>query len=61
MLTELSLSRDRNSVVHIPTAENALSASTDVGGNSQQVRVHCLQLFLVSSLFYVYFIFCAVS
>ena len=32
MLTELSLSCDRNLVVQIPTAENALSASTDVGG-----------------------------
>jgi len=30
--TELSPSRDRNLVVQIPTAENALSASTDVGG-----------------------------
>ena len=32
MLTELSLSCDRNLVVQIPTAENALSVSTDVGG-----------------------------
>jgi len=30
--TELSLSRDRSLVVKIPAAENALSASTDVGG-----------------------------
>ena len=30
--TELSLSCDRNLVVQIPAAENALSASTDVGG-----------------------------
>jgi len=30
--TELSLSRDHNSVVQIPAAENALSASTNVGG-----------------------------
>jgi len=30
--TQLSLSRDRNLVVQIPAAENALSASTDVGG-----------------------------
>jgi len=29
---ELSLSRDRSLVVKIPAAENALSASTDVGG-----------------------------
>ena len=32
MLTELSLSRDRNLVVQISTAENALSAFTDDGG-----------------------------
>ena len=32
MSTELSLSRDRSLVVKIPAAENALSASTDVGG-----------------------------
>jgi len=30
--TELSLSRDRYLVVKIPALENALSASTDVGG-----------------------------
>jgi len=30
--TELSLSCDRNLVVQIPAAENALSASTDVSG-----------------------------
>jgi len=30
--TELSLSRDRSLVVKISAAENALSASTDVGG-----------------------------
>jgi len=30
--TELSLRRDRNLVVQIPAAENALAASTDVGG-----------------------------
>jgi len=30
--TELSLSRDSSLVVKIPAAENALSASTDVGG-----------------------------
>jgi len=32
VLTELSLSRNRNLVVQIPTVENALSASTDDGG-----------------------------
>ena len=32
MSTELSLSYDRNLVVQIPAAENALSAFTDVGG-----------------------------
>ena len=32
MSTELSLSRDHSLVVKIPAAENALSASTDVGG-----------------------------
>jgi len=32
--TELSLSRDRSLVVKIPAEENALSASTDVGGQS---------------------------
>jgi len=30
--TELSLSRHRSLVMKIPAAENALSASTDVGG-----------------------------
>ena len=32
MSTELSLSRDRSLVVKISAAENALSASTNVGG-----------------------------
>jgi len=41
---ELSLSRDRSLVVKIPAAENALSASTDVGETVISIRVHCLQI-----------------
>ena len=39
MSTELSLSRDRSLVVKIPATENALSASTDVGGITISIRV----------------------
>jgi len=41
--TELSLSRDRSLVVKIPAAENALSASTDVGGTVNKYEYTCLQ------------------
>jgi len=43
MSTKLSLSRDRSLFVKIPAAENALSASTDVGGTANKYEYTCLQ------------------
>jgi len=40
--TELSLSRDRSLFVKIPAVENALSASTDVGGTVNKYEYTCL-------------------